>query len=342
MPCDFKVAPRRGSPFYSSRRFFHQTCRGVILLVEQCVHENTRLFTIPLFASSDLAENAPMSLDPLAWQQWLGRTERGADQVSAGPVAAMAATLDRDDLEPVAGTEVPPLWHWIFFTPCDRQSDLGEDGHARRGGFLPPVPLPRRMWAGGRLDFQHPLRIGDRIERSSRIADIRFREGHSGPLVFVTVRHEISNPQGVAIVEEHDVVYRDAARPSFMGPAPQTAPTGESFSREVAPDPVLLFRYSALTFNGHRIHYDRSYAGKVEGYPGLVVHGPLVATLLLELLRRQVPNARVRRFSFKAVGPLYDIHRFTLCGRAEGENAYALWARDHEGALAMHASVEVA
>jgi 3-methylfumaryl-CoA hydratase len=198
------------------------------------------------------------------------------------------------------------------------------------------------MWAGGRLDFQHPLRIGDRIERSSRIADIRFREGHSGPLVFVTVRHEISNPQGVAIVEEHDVVYRDATRPSAMGPAPQAAPTGEAFSREVAADPVLLFRYSALTFNAHRIHYDRSYAGKVEGYPGLVVHGPLVATLLLELLRRQVPQARVRRFSFKAVGPLYDINRFTLCGRAEGEGAYALWARDHEGALAMHASVEVA
>jgi len=283
-----------------------------------------------------------MSLDPQAWQQWLGRSERRVGQVNAGPVAAMAATLDRDDPEPPAGAEVPPLWHWIFFIPLDRQSDLGEDGHARRGGFLPPVPLPRRMWAGGRLEFQQPLQIGDRIERTSRIADIRTREGHSGPLVFVTVRHEISNPRGLAIIEEHDVVYRDGTRGSAMGPAAQVAPTGETFSREIAPEPVLLFRYSALTFNGHRIHYDRNYANKVEGYPGLVVHGPLVATLLLELLRRQAPHARVRRFSFKAVGPLFDIHRFTLCGRPEGENAYALWARDHEGALAMHASVEIA
>jgi 3-methylfumaryl-CoA hydratase len=283
-----------------------------------------------------------MTTDPDAWRQWLGRTERRVDQVNAGHVAAMAATLDRDEPEPVAGAEVPPLWHWIFFTPRDPQSDLGSDGHARRGRFLPPVPLPRRMWAGGRLEFHHPLQIGDRIERISRIADIRFREGHSGPLAFVTVNHEISSPQGLAIVEEHDIVYREESRPSAIGPAPQAAPTDESFSREIAPDSVLLFRYSALTFNGHRIHYDRSYATQIDGYPGLVVHGPLVATLLLELLRREAPRARVRRFSFKAVGPLFDVHRFTLCGRPDDAKAYALWARDHEGALAMHASVEIA
>jgi 3-methylfumaryl-CoA hydratase len=284
-----------------------------------------------------------MTLDPEAWQQWLGRTERRVDHVGAGAVAAIAATLDRDDFQLVDGAEVPPLWHWLFFTSRDRQSELGEDGHARRGGFLPPVPLPQRMWAGGRLDFEHPLRIGEAIERTSRIADIRFREGHSGPLVFVTVRHEISNPQGVAIVEEHDIVYRDAVRASAIGPAPQAAPTGESFSREIAADPVLLFRYSALTFNAHRIHYDRSYATKVEGYPGLVVHGPLVATLLLEALRRRLPGgARLRRFSFKAVGPLYDVHNFTLCGREDSASVYALWARDHQGALAMHASAEIA
>jgi 3-methylfumaryl-CoA hydratase len=301
-----------------------------------------RTAAIPLFARRDLSENAVMSADPQTLRQWLGRSELRVDRVNGGAVAAMAATLDRDDPEPEAGAEVPPLWHWIFFTPRDRQGDLGADGHAQRGGFLPPVPLPRRMWAGGRLDFQRPLQIGDRIERRSRIADIRFREGHSGPLTFVTVHHEISGPQGLAIVEEHDIVYRDASRPNALGPAPQAAPTGESFSREFAADPVLLFRYSALTFNGHRIHYDRKYATEVEGYPGLLVHGPLVATLLLELLRRQAPHARVRRFSFKAVGPLFDIHRFTLCGRPDGTNAYSLWARDHEGALAMHASVDVA
>ena len=276
-----------------------------------------------------------MTPDPEAWRQWLDRRERRVDQVSASPVAALAGTLDRDDPEPVPGTELPPLWHWIFFTPRDRQSDLGADGHARRGGFLPPVPLPRRMWGGGRLDFQQPLQIGDRIERNSRIADIRLKQGRSGPFAVVTVHHEITGPRGVAIVEEHDIIYRGAA-----ASAPQAAPTDETFAREIAPDPVVLFRYSALTFNGHRIHYDRSYATEVEGYPGLVVHGPLVATLLLELLRREAPLARVHRFSYKAVGPLFDIHRFTVCGRPDGATGYALWARDHKAALAMKATAE--
>jgi len=283
-----------------------------------------------------------MTFDPQAWRQWLDRRERRVDQVNARPVAAMSATLDRDDPEPEAGTELPPLWHWIFFTPHDRQSDIGPDGHARRGGFLPPVPLPRRMWGGGRLDFRHPLQVGDLIERDSRIADIRFKQGRSGPLAIVTVRHEITGPRGLAIVEEHDIIYRDGARPGAAGPAPQAAPTDESFAREIVPDPVLLFRYSALTFNGHRIHYDRSHATEVEGYPGLVVHGPLVATLLLELLRREVPRVRVRRFSYRAMGPLFDIHRFTVCGRPDGAMGYALWARDHEAALAMQAGVEIA
>jgi 3-methylfumaryl-CoA hydratase len=282
-----------------------------------------------------------MTPDLATWQQWLGRSELRVQQVSAEPVAAMAATLDREDPEPAIGAEVPPLWHWILFTPRDLQSDIGPDGHARRGGFLPPVPLPRRMWAGGRVDFHHSLRVGDRIERSSRIADIQLKQGRSGPLAFVTVRHEITDSRGLAIVEEQDIVYREGARPGAASPAPQRAPTDEVFAREIAPDPVLLFRYSALTFNGHRIHYDRSYATGVEDYPGLVVHAPLVATLLIELLRREVPHVRVRRFSFKAVGPLFDIDRFIVCGRPDGATAFALWARDPEGALAMRASADV-
>jgi 3-methylfumaryl-CoA hydratase len=281
-----------------------------------------------------------MTPDPEAWQQWLDRREQCVDHVNAGAVAALSATLDRDDPEPVAGAELPPLWHWIFFTPRERQGDLDADGHARRGGFLPPVPLPQRMWGGGRLDFQQPLQVGDRIQRDSRIADIRFKRGRSGPLAVVTVRHEITGPRGVAIVEEHDILYRDGSRPGAAASAAQAAPTDETFAHEIVPDPVLLFRYSALTFNGHRIHYDRSYATEVEGYPGLVVHGPLIATLLLELLRREAPRARVRRFSYKAVGPLFDIHRFTVCGRLERATGYALWVRDHKGALAMQASAE--
>jgi len=197
------------------------------------------------------------------------------------------------------------------------------------------------MWAGSRIAFDHPLTVGDDIVRTSRIADVVVKEGRSGTLVFVTVEHQIADPTGIAIREAHDIVYRDlpggAAKPS----APPLAPTHETYKRAIVPDPVLLFRYSALTFNSHRIHYDRSYVTGVEGYPGLVVHGPLIATLLLDNLRRHVLNAHVRRFEFKAVHPLFDIEPFEVCGREEGVRAHALWARDARGALAMQATVEL-
>jgi 3-methylfumaryl-CoA hydratase len=196
------------------------------------------------------------------------------------------------------------------------------------------------MFAGGRLEFHHPLRVGDEITRTSRILDVSGKEGRSGTLVFVTVRHEFSNSRGVALTEEHDIVYRENPRADAPVPKPQAAPTGETFSREIAPDPVLLFRYSALTFNGHRIHYDRSYVTEVEGYPGLIVHGPLIATLLVDLLRRSLPDAKVARFAFRALRPLFDIHRFTVCGRADGKRI-ALWTCDHEGWLTMEASADL-
>jgi 3-methylfumaryl-CoA hydratase len=277
-------------------------------------------------------------------RDWIGRTESRTDQVTATPLAALSATLDRADPPPAAGTELPPLWHWLFFTPLALQSEIGVDGHARRGGFLPPVPLERRMWAGGRLQFNEPLRVGDQIARESRIADVSIKHGRSGTLVFVSVHHAIRTARGVALTEEHDIVYRDKPKPDAPVAEPQAASHDEDFAREIVPDPVLLFRYSALTFNGHRIHYDRSYVTEVEGYPGLVVHGPLIATLLLDLARREMPHAVVRRFFFKAVRPLVDIHRFTVCGRRErGVNAkqLALWARDHEGFLAMQATAEL-
>jgi 3-methylfumaryl-CoA hydratase len=280
-----------------------------------------------------------MDFDSL--RAWIGRNETRADRATAMPIAALAATLDRDDPAPAAGSEVPPLWHWLYFTPLTRASELGHDGHARLGGFLPPVPLPRRMWAGGRLEFAHPLRVGDEMTRNSRIVEVSGKSGRSGALVFVTVQHAIANAFGVAVTEEHDIVYREAPRAAAPPPPPQVAPRDEAFAREVVPDPVLLFRYSALTFNGHRIHYDRSYVTEVEGYPGLVVHGPLIATLLLDLLRRERPQARVRRFAFKALRPIFDIHRFSVCGRPDGERRYRLWARDHEGALAMRADADI-
>lgn len=280
----------------------------------------------------------PSLADQLAhWRGWIGRTEQRGDWVTAAPLAALAATLDRDDPEPMPGADVPPLAHWLYFLPLTRASEIGPDGHARRGGFLPPVPLPRRMWAGGRIDFHHALQVGDELTRVSRIVHVDAKAGRSGPLVFVTVRHEISNARGVALAEEHDIVYREAPQPGAPAPAPQPAPTDASFSREVVPDPVLLFRYSALTFNGHRIHYDRRYVTEVEGYPGLVVHGPLIATLLVELLRRERPQARLKRFAFTALRPSFDIHRFQVCGRDDGSSTFALWARDHEGFLTMRA-----
>ena len=277
------------------------------------------------------------------WKEWIGRAEMRSDEVCAAPVAALAATLDRDDPAPREGDELPLLWHWLYFLPLYRQSDVGPDGHAKRGGFLPPVPLPRRMWAGGRFTFTAPLRIGERIARRSQIVDVTAKEGRSGPLVFVVVRHEVSNAGGIAIVEEHDIVYRGAAKPGEGAPAPVPAPAEAAWSREIRPDPVLLFRYSALTFNGHRIHYDRSYVTETEGYPGLVVHGPLIATLLTDLLRRKRPGARVAAFWFRAVSPLFDTAPFFVRGQPSAEGASVrLWAASAASGLAMDAMATIA
>ena len=275
-------------------------------------------------------------------EDWVGRSETSDDMVTAAPLAGLAATLDRDDAAPRIGDVLPPLWHWLFFVPRPRQSALGPDGHAARGDFLPPVALPRRMWAGGRLTWHAPLRVGDEVSRVSRIASVTQKKGRSGDLVFVLVRHEISNKTGLALIEEHDIVYRPAPEAGSSAVPPPRAPTDEIWSRRIVPDDVLLFRYSALTFNGHRIHYDRRYVTEVEGYPGLVVHGPLIATLLVDLLRCQRPDAIFARFSFRAVGPLFEPFPFELCGRPDpGGRSVQLWARDAEGGLAMQATAEL-
>jgi len=278
-------------------------------------------------------------------RSWQDRTETTQDTLAAQPVLALAATLDRDDDDDGGATRLPPLWHWLYFLPRHRQDELGEDGHARRGGFLPPVPLPRRMWAGGRLRWEtaNPLRIGEAVEKRSRIVAVTHKSGRSGELVFVTVRHEVFNAQGLALSEEHDIVYRAAARPGDPVPPPVPAETGAAWQRDLVADPVLLFRYSALTFNGHRIHYDRSYVTEVEGYPGLIVHGPLIATLLVDLLHRHAPDARLQSFEFRAVRPTFDIHPFRLNGQRspDGRNV-RLWAQDHEGFLTMQATATLA
>ncbi len=203
---------------------------------------------------------------------------------------------------------------------------------------MPPVPLPRRMWAGSQFEFRTPMRIGDAVQRSSTIEDVNIKEGRTGTLVFVKVRHELrcNGAAEPALVEFHDIVYREAQRADDVPPPPQKASEGAAWQRELVPDEVLLFRYSALTFNGHRIHYDRKYATEVEGYPGLVVHGPLIATLLMDLLRRHAPDAEVTAFRFKALRPTFDGRPMRVNGQREGQNV-RLWAQDHEGWLTMDA-----
>ncbi|HUQ29590.1 MAG TPA: MaoC family dehydratase N-terminal domain-containing protein [Usitatibacter sp.] len=267
---------------------------------------------------------------------WIGKTETRTDTVTAAPLVALSALLDRDDAPPRTGDAAPPLAHWLYFLPDYRQSEAGADGHATKGSFLPPVDLPRRMWAGSRLEFLRPLAVGSQVTRISRIKDIAAKEGRSGKLVFVTVRHEVSDAGGLVLTDEHDIVFRGE---TALAAKPVAAPRDEKWRREIRPDPVLLFRYSAVTFNSHRIHYDHPYVTQVEGYPGLVVHGPLTATLLIDLLRRSVPDATVKTFAFRALRPLYDTANFSTCGLPDETNHGArLWTRDCEGAVTMEAT----
>jgi 3-methylfumaryl-CoA hydratase len=267
---------------------------------------------------------------------WIGKTETRTDTITAAPLIALSALLDRDDPAPQPGDAAPPLAHWLYFLPAYRQSEAGPDGHAVKGSFLPPVDLPRRMWAGSRLEFLRPLSVGSQVTRVSRIQDITEKEGRSGKLVFVTLRHEVSDAGGMVLSDEHDIVFRGE---TALAAKPVPAPRGEKWRREIQPDPVLLFRYSAVTFNSHRIHYDHPYVTRVEGYPGLVVHGPLTATLLVDLLRRSVPGAVVKTFSFRALRPLYDTANFFTCGLPDEANRGArLWTRDAQGAVTMEAN----
>ena len=275
---------------------------------------------------------------------WVGRSEVIEDSVTATPCAALAATLDWPAERPAPGTPLPPLWHWLYFLPLARQSEIGPDGHAKRGGFLPPVPLPRRMWAGSDFAFHEQIVVGDTLARTSTIVDVKEKSGRTGNLIFVRVRHEIRRnwSREVALTEHHNIVYRDAPKPGDVAPPPLAAPAEYAWKRDINADDVLLFRYSALTFNGHRIHYDRKYVTEVEGYPGLIVHGPLIATLLMDLLRREQPKARVTGFEFKAVRPTFDINPFSVHGQPSNDGkSVRLWGRDHEGWLTMDATATI-
>lgn len=266
------------------------------------------------------------------------------DLISPAPAAALAATLD-SGRAPGPGDALPPIWHWLYFWSAAPQAELGADGHPQKGGFLPDLGLPRRMAAGGRITFDAPLTIGAPAERVSRVLSIEHKEGRSGRLAFVTVEHAIQAAGVTAIREEQDIVYRESAQPGQPQPKPTPAPADAhaDWQREIVPSEALLFRYSALTFNGHRIHYDRDYARNVEGYPDLVVHGPLIATLLLDTVARFAPEAVVREYRFKAVRPTFLGHPFTVCGRrAPDGQSVELWAKDHAGWLTMSARAVLA
>jgi 3-methylfumaryl-CoA hydratase len=266
---------------------------------------------------------------------WIGREEIRRELIAREPFLRLDALLDRAP-DPDAAS-LPPLGHWLLFLPDAPQAEIGPDGHPARGGFYPPIPLPMRMWAGSRLVFEAPIPFGALAVRTARIRDIRQKDGRTGPLAFVTVDSEVSVDGRVCVREQQDVVFRD--RSGQGAPAPAGERRASEASRSIEPTAALLFRFSALTFNAHRIHYDRDYAMQVEGYPGLVVHGPLLATLLMDHYRRQRPGVAIRTFTFRAQRPVHDLAPFTVNMRSEPGGA-SLWAADTDGYVAMDARIE--
>jgi len=271
------------------------------------------------------------------WTEWVGRTEIRVDTVSATPVRAMEATLGRPPADLRTGDDVPPLWTWLFFLPLAPMGEVGPDGHPRRGDFLPPIALPRRMWAGSRCAFHGPLRIGDEITRTSTLLKVSEKSGAAGPLIFVTVQHETSVQGRPVLSEEQDLVFMNIPD-RWQAPAPSPLPPCV-WRETVAIDPVVLFRFSALTFNGHRIHYDRTYATEVEHYPGLVVHGPAQALLLFDAARRRHPDRRPARFSFRGVRPLFDFDAISLNGAPREDGGLDLFTANGEDAIGMQAAL---
>ena len=275
---------------------------------------------------------------------WIGRQEIVQEQLDAQRVMQLANTLSRP-MDCQKGAGLPTLWHWIVTVAAIPMDKVGRDGHPQKGLFLPPVELPRRMWAGGRFEFGQAIKLGETVTRTSTIEAIKYKQGKTGELAFVTVSHAITGDQGGHVYEEHDIVYRedpkvDAADKAASTVKPVVVDTETSdWQQTIQADPVMLFRYSALTLNGHRIHYDREYAA-FEGYAGLVVHGPLIATYMVELIREHLPEVRISKFSFRALQPIIDTHPFTVHARQEG-GVVQVWATDHLGQRAMQGETHI-
>lgn len=273
-------------------------------------------------------------------RQWIGRSTEASDIVTAQLVKGLRSTLFQEIGEPKTGDAAPFTTHWCLAQPVFPISELGPDGHPARGGFLPPVPLPRRMWAGGELEFLDALRVGDEAKRVSRIADVTMKSGSTGTLCFVSVAHEVTTSRGLAIRERQDIVYREvsgSSQPAAAKPAagkPVAPPPAAQHRESHVSDPVLLFRYSALTFNGHRIHYDRDYVTKVEGYPGLIFHGPLQASLIVELAAKLQGGRPPKKLSYRGVQPLFEGSEFSINAN-ETDAGMELWTANAEGQPTM-------
>ena len=286
--------------------------------------------------------NTPSAQNLESLRAWIGRTETAVDYVTVPAVNRLAATLDRDDPFPRIGDLLPIGWHAILFPRVVRHSQIGPDGHPQRGDFLPPVPLPRRMFAGKRTTFVSPLRVGDEVRRESLIQNVTLKEGRSGRMVFVTVKTDIHSPRGLAVTEEQDIVYRGEPDQNLPPQPAMAAPGRTVWTHQVTPDPVMLFRYSALTFNGHRIHYDKPYVTGTEGYPDLIMNGGLTTLLIYELARTHA-STPIRFMSSRNVRALFVNRTITLCGEPSTDNRTAkLWAQDDTGAVALTADAEFA
>jgi len=280
--------------------------------------------------------------DKMPYQDYVGKTETTSDTVWPPLIRGLAATFDIPEPEMAPDGLLPPLGHWMLFQEWTPAHGLGEDGHPKRGGFMPPVhDLPRRMWAGGRVRFLAPLYAGQPVTRVSTILKIDEKSGTSGRLVFVTVGHRISGPDGVAIEEEQDIVYRSAEGATVKAADAAPPPPAAAVSRVVDPNTVLLFRYSCLIGNAHRIHYDHDFTMRQEGYPGIVVHGPLQATWLADMVRRHTPGAPLAGFAYRGRRPAFHQNKLTLLAWAQGDGLH-LESRDHDGAVCMSAEATLA
>lgn len=267
------------------------------------------------------------------WSAWLGKQETYEEFINPSHIKKIALSLNAKI--PQEGEELPELWQWALFIDPLSLPELGEDGHPKRGGFLPPADNRNRMWAGGRLRFIRPLIIGQFGKRVSTIHAIKEKEGSTGKLLFVTVKHGYFQNDELCIDEEQDIVYREPSPPKLVGT--EKAPLA-TWSENIEPSSVMLFRYSAVTFNGHRIHYDFPYATEKEGYPGLVVHGPMIATYVLHGFRHAHPNKKITSFAFRGLRPLICPTPFSVEGRITEEGKASVWAQQ-DGTIAQQAEL---